>query len=367
MSAIQINGLASAACAVPRWVPDNVLFYIAHTEYGVSIRRLARLAGCHASTILRQVRSLEARRDDPLVDAALKDLGPTQAQIASHNTDKEFATMPDTVSMPSLTEDISEFEKEACRILRRLAETGAVLAVAEGMEKAVVIRETGNGDQARTAVVSLATAQAMALRKMIECRATGRVSRYLITTKGRTELRRLMAKTENTATGFSEASTSFTGATSSAPRPRRTSISESPLLSLARRRDKDGNPFLTPELVSAGERLREDFELSQMEGKTTQNWDRFLTGPSTGSRSAQDPISGGPSAARERVAAAIQELGAGLGDVALQCCCYLEGLEKTEKRMGWSSRSGKIVLRIALQRLRVHYEKVHGPGGGLIG
>ncbi len=63
---------------------------------------------------------------------------------------------------------------------------------------------------------------------------------------------------------------------------------------------------------------------------------------------------------------ALRELGPGLGDVALRCCCYLEGLERAEKRMGWSARSGKIVLRIALQRLKRHYEEL-GDAGGLIG
>jgi hypothetical protein len=67
------------------------------------------------------------------------------------------------------------------------------------------------------------------------------------------------------------------------------------------------------------------------------------------------------------VAAALRDLGPGLGDTALRVCCYLEGLEATEKRMGWSARSGKIVLRIALQRLARHYEETYGPGGGLIG
>ena len=53
--------------------------------------------------------------------------------------------------------------------------------------------------------------------------------------------------------------------------------------------------------------------------------------------------------------------------MALRCCCFLEGLEATEKRMGWSARSGKIVLRIALERLKRHDEETYGPGGGLIG
>ena len=65
--------------------------------------------------------------------------------------------------------------------------------------------------------------------------------------------------------------------------------------------------------------------------------------------------------------AALRDLGPGLADVALRCCCFLEGLEAAEKRMGWSARSGKIVLRIALQRLHQHYEAAGGSWARLIG
>ena len=51
--------------------------------------------------------------------------------------------------------------------------------------------------------------------------------------------------------------------------------------------------------------------------------------------------------ARDRVALALRDLGPGLGDVALRVCCFLEGIEAAERRMGWAARSGKIVLRIA--------------------
>ncbi len=74
----------------------------------------------------------------------------------------------------------------------------------------------------------------------------------------------------------------------------------------------------------------------------------------------------GPAAARDRVAAALTDMGPGLSEVALRCCCHLEGLEAAERRLGWSARSGKIVLRIALQRLKRHYETT-GSSDRMIG
>jgi hypothetical protein len=60
--------------SLPRWVPDPAQHYLLHTEVGQSIRDIARQAGCYASTIMRQIRKIESRRDDPLVDAALTTL-----------------------------------------------------------------------------------------------------------------------------------------------------------------------------------------------------------------------------------------------------------------------------------------------------
>jgi hypothetical protein len=136
---------------------------------------------------------------------------------------------------------------------------------------------------------------------------------------------------------------------------------------LGRRRDKDGKAFLDHDLVEAAERLREDFELAQMGPRVAQNWDRFLTGGDRGGLRSDAGLAEGPRAARDRVAAALRDLGPGLGDMVLRCCCFLEGLEAAEKRMGWSARSGKIVLRIALQRLKRHYHDTYGKSGPLIG
>ena len=59
------------APGLPAWVPEMARHYLAHTEDGAGIRALARSAGCHASTVLRQVRRMETLRDDPLVDEML--------------------------------------------------------------------------------------------------------------------------------------------------------------------------------------------------------------------------------------------------------------------------------------------------------
>ena len=57
--------------SLPKWLPAAVRHYLHHIEDGTSLRALARREGLHASTILRQVRRFESRRDDPLMDEAL--------------------------------------------------------------------------------------------------------------------------------------------------------------------------------------------------------------------------------------------------------------------------------------------------------
>jgi len=354
------------------WVPRPAIRYLEHTEEGVSIRALARRNGCHPSTILRQIRRIEARRDDPLVDAVLSKLGadlfpaktaPKHKAAQNKETGMIQAIPAEATLVPAPSRH--ELDREALRVLRRLRENGAVLAVAEDMEKAVVVREGEDGDGARTAVVDSMIVQAMALKEWIACAAPGRISRYRITAAGRAELNRLLAASENQARdhiehGFADAQSAFVYGVEQTPdhavrRRGRNGLADSPLILLSRRKDRDGQPFLPQKLVAAGERLREDFELAQLGPKVAQNWDRFLTG---GGRDGFDPGSKGFGSgydARGRVERALAFLGPGLSDVALRCCCYLEGLENAEKRMGWSARSGKIVLRIALQRLHLHY------------
>lgn len=346
---------ANASNVLPDWVPLGTAHYLKHTELGISIRALARAADVHASTILRQIRRIETRRDDPLVDAGLRKLGM-------------FLRTGIRGDIP----DTNALYHEAVRVLRRLCETSAVLAVAREMEKAIVVRDSGTGANTRTAVVDRPIAQAMVLNEWIAANGSGRIMRYQITAAGRARLAELLVdfaqSLQDAPQEFAEAQSEFIGAPSMGQKPQggRYTLAESPLSALARRRDKDGTPFLGEDLVNAGERLREDFELAQMGSRVTQNWEGFLTAAVSGGQ-AQAGAEERASAARLRMSEALAELGPGLSDVALRCCCYLEGLETTEQRLGWSARSGKIVLRIALIRLKRHYDSTIGPGGAMIG
>lgn len=361
--------------AYPNWLPQDVRHYLVHTEDGTSIRALARASGCHASTILRQVRRNETRRDDPLVDTALDRLASAaRTQKPQENRDASNMLVEKCADHLPETQVI---EAEARRILRRLSEPGAVLAIAPQMEKAVVVRELSDGRTIRTAVLERNVAEAFVVKDWIESKGNRKVARYGISSAGRAALRRLLAESDEHRMGFSEAQTPFGEqhrdwaerelAPEEDGRKKRIryNVLESPLQAISRRKGKDGQPFLTTDLVAAGERLREDFELSQLGPKVAQNWDRFLTGGERGSFAGTGGGSGAERA-RDRVHAALHDLGPGLGDVALRVCCFLEGMEQAEKRMGWAARSGKIVLRIALQRLVRHYER-YGEEAKLIG
>lgn len=352
--------------ALPPWLPDSVRHYIDHTAVGTSLRALARRDGVAASTVLRQVRNCETRRDDPLVDAAFEAL-----RLAAFGEEEGAPPKPEDMmtahSRPEpLPQDPSTLAAEARRVLRRLAEPEAVLAISSDLERAVVLRVQPDGTQARLCSLARAYAQAFAIKDWITCDRPGRVAVYRITATGRAALRRLLAEDEMRAGGVREAQFIFADQhrdmdfrdeqTSEGPRRIRYNAAESPICALGRKLDRDGKPYLAQDLVRVAERLREDFELAQMGPRVSQNWERFLTGGDRGGFGSGPALAEGPRAARDRVADALRDLGPGLGDVVLRVCCFLEGIEATERRLGWAARSGKIVLRIALQRLKRHYD-----------
>ena len=353
----------------PDWVPGSARAYVAHAFEGRPLRAVAEESGCAASTVLRQVRRIEQRRDDPLVDDIIERLAEAAIDGTDSTAAKDISPMSAIPQRATLIDD-ETLNREARRVLRRLCEGDAFLAVGQGMPQAVVLRENGE-TPTRTATVQKSVAQAFVLKDWVSCFKAGRVTRYRITEAGRAALKRLLNDTLNArqeARGMAESPSPFLTqhmemGERAVPGPRgdevmRINLAESPLGALARKKDRDGKPFLSMDLVMAGERLREDFERAQMGPRVGQNWERFLT---AGGRGQMGPGSNcsGPRDARERVSQALRALGPGLADVVLRVCCFLEGLETAEKRMGWAARSGKIVLRIALQRLAGHYDSLH--------
>ncbi|RMH49013.1 MAG: helix-turn-helix domain-containing protein [Alphaproteobacteria bacterium] len=370
---VSLPSSPSLPVRVPPDIPRQTQIYLAHVSQGLSMRALSRSLGVHPSTIHRNVRRIEERRDDPLFDEALASIDRMIAPEGAQESAKEYAQMSPCKSL-RITDDEERLEREARRILRRLSESKAFLAVAPDAPLAVVFRETVPGRPRQTATVEREIARGFALRDWIACKRQGKVACYEITAAGRAALERMLSRdaiARREAQGFAEARTPFLmqhqlegrravmTEDGDGPVEIRVNLAESPLAWLARRNGPKGEPFLGPRELEAGERLREDFERAAMGPNMAQNWQRFLTAGTTGGRGGAEPGEGARKA-RERLSAALKALGPGLADIAFRCCCFLEGLEAAEKRLGWSKRSGKVVLKIALQRLADHYGL---PGG----
>ncbi|MEM6905559.1 MAG: DUF6456 domain-containing protein [Pseudomonadota bacterium] len=335
----------------------DVALYLAHTLAGESIRALAHEEGVHPSTVLRAVRRVEDRRDDPLIDRALNSVSADEKKSSELTGPARLRTRP---------EDLG---REAKRFLRRLSEPGSFLMIAPGASKGGIFC-AANEHRKPIAMIPVETAAEFAKQDWIRLTKKGSASMmYRITDAGRSWLRRLLAEeVETREPGFAEGQTPFQAQhrlegekifldpTSGKETRLSVNLGESPLGWLSRRKGPDGRPFLSPDEVEAGERLRTDFELANLGPRVAQDWRKFLT---PGDKFSGTPISGGPGdgpqAARDRVAKALGSLGMGLADVAFRVCCFHEGLEACERRMGWSARSGKVVLKIALQRLAEHY------------
>lgn len=341
-------------CDGPGWVPVATRNYLAHVEGGQTIRELAKAAAVHPSTILRRVRRVESLRDDPLLDAALRRMAGQGGELPED-------------------EGTTVLVREALPVLRQLAETGAVLAIARDMEKGVIAREMPTGEPQRLAVIERALAEEMALRGWIVCLSReSRVQRYRLAAPGKALLR--AGGVTRRRAGFAEAAARFSmgpeiGEATEDDRLHhmRSTLGETPLLSLSRRRDEKGEPFLSRDQVAAGERLREDFELAQGHEEVPMDWAQVLEWLPMAREPGGEPRPRGALSPQERLDRALRELGPGMADVALRCCCLLEGLETVERRLGWSARSGKIVLRIALWRLQHHYRAEDARTNPLIG
>ena len=123
-------------------------------------------------------------------------------------------------------------------------------------------------------------------------------------------------------------------------------VAESPLSWLHARGHLDDRQF------DAGERLRADYERANLGPSVTMRWDpvRARTTGDIGLSAQERQV-----AAKLRFDRALAEAGKGLQDILWRVVCAGEGLPDAEKQLGWPSRSGKLVLKIALDRVADFY------------
>jgi len=133
-------------------------------------------------------------------------------------------------------------------------------------------------------------------------------------------------------------------------------MAESPLALLARRKDRNGRPFLEKCELLAGERLRADFTRGSLSPKLGVNWQAAAGGGGrSGLRGGIDDLTDAALSARMRVEKAIEAIGPELSGVLLDACCFLKGMETIENERGWPARAAKILLKTALGALARHY------------
>ncbi|NMW31039.1 hypothetical protein HKD42_03075 [Altererythrobacter sp. RZ02] len=124
-------------------------------------------------------------------------------------------------------------------------------------------------------------------------------------------------------------------------------LAESPLSWLHARGHIDDRLF------DAGERLRADYERAQLGASVTMRWD-VVRIRGQGSDSGLSPTER-QIAAKSRFDAALAEAGSGLSDILWRVVCAGEGLPDAEKALAWPARSGKLVLKLALDRVAGFY------------
>lgn len=119
--------------------------------------------------------------------------------------------------------------------------------------------------------------------------------------------------------------------------------------------------LLSTRQAAAGELLQRDFTLAGLEPRVTMHWDGA---PCDGSPHRGACDQGRQTLtridARQRFGAAMTHVGPGLNDVCWRVICAGEGMGAAERGLGWPSRSGRVVLGLALDRLADFYRIAAG-------
>ena len=247
---------------------------------------------------------------------------------------------------------------ENLRLLRALAPPAAY-AIAGGADEPdrLIVVAPARGVSLRQLSVSAAAGAALAARRLAVWEAPGKSGRrrLAITPEGLAALARASAPAGVSPFAAQHAPLAFESRL--APEGGVSGVivnaAESPLAWLARRKGRDGRALIDAAAFAAGERLRSDLTLAQMLPQVTSNWS--AQGAGGGFDGSARTYSDLVIAARQRVAHALDAVGADMSGLLMDICGFLKGLEQIESERGWPARSGKVVLTLALARLAAHY------------
>jgi hypothetical protein len=249
--------------------------------------------------------------------------------------------------MRRATADALRARKERLRVVRFLR--GADAAVRPAAKEGAVLLDGGERGMISTSADTLAL---LAREGLVE--AAG--SRLSLSSEGKALARRAEAPEEPFRAQHAEIALR-TIRVERNEQVVRANLSESPLAQLARRRDRNGSPFLDEEEFRAGERLRAAYTRGQIMPRLGANGSAAVASERRGgSGNGIADLTDAALAARQRVDHALAAVGPELAGVLVDVCCFLKGLERVEMERGWPVRSAKVVLKTALAALSRHYE-----------
>nr|WP_183933915.1 DUF6456 domain-containing protein [Sphingomicrobium lutaoense] len=105
----------------------------------------------------------------------------------------------------------------------------------------------------------------------------------------------------------------------------------------------------------AGERLRSDWERSQLSQRVTMAWDAAPVARGRGGAGGGVDLSNSALDARARFEKAVAAAGPGLKNILWRIVCAGEGMREAETALGWPARAGKLILTLALDRVADFY------------
>jgi hypothetical protein len=126
-------------------------------------------------------------------------------------------------------------------------------------------------------------------------------------------------------------------------------LAESPLGWLLARGHVDRRQF------AAGEQLRADWEVAGLSPAVTMNWDAPPLGKTRRGPPSPKAQGAGRLAARRRFDSAVEAVGPELAGILWRIVCSGDAMRDAEQALGWPARAGKVILRLALDRLAEHY------------